>query len=168
MVWEDTKSSFGGTERFNPLLIWPRHTKSSGLLISRYPEVTGGFFIPCSSVLYSAFASSVHHSLAVDKATAAATVAVASLPLPVKSPSRCPSSRGFPLKRLPLWAVAAGRAVWRNPDRDVSSRRIHPACVGYNWDHVGSPATISKLMRSFWQRLRSIRMDAVWSFLAFP
>ena len=36
------------------------------------------------------------------KATAAATVAVASLPLPVKSPSRCPSSRGFPLKRLPL------------------------------------------------------------------
>ena len=31
----------------------------------------------------------------------------------VSSPSRCPSSRGYPLRPLLLSGIVAGRAVWR-------------------------------------------------------
>ena len=44
---------------------------------------------------------------------AAATTTAISPPLPEISPSRCPSSRAFPLKLPSLSAIAVGRAVWK-------------------------------------------------------
>ena len=47
------------------------------------------------------------------RATAAAITAVTLPPPPGTSPSRCPSSRAFPLKLPSLSAIAVGRAVWK-------------------------------------------------------
>ena len=45
------------------------------------------------------------------RATAAATTAATLPPLPGMSPSRCPSSKGSPLRRLSSSGIAAGRAA---------------------------------------------------------
>ena len=63
------------------------------------------------------------------KATAAATVAVASLPLPVKSPSRCPSSRGISFKTVAIVSCRCRESSVKKPlIRDVSSR-LYPSGV---------------------------------------
>ena len=47
------------------------------------------------------------------RATASAITAEISPPLPKMSPSRYPSSKGFPLRRPLLSGTAAGRVVWK-------------------------------------------------------
>ena len=47
------------------------------------------------------------------RATAVATTAATSPPLPEMSPSRFPNSRRFPLRQLLSSGTAAGRAAWK-------------------------------------------------------